>query len=266
MRFTIARKLWLAFAIVLLFLAVVAVLSVISLSAARTATVQLIDVHAVVEAVDRSAESMLLERVLLTQYVATGDPQYSLLAEDARNSYWDSWAAVVEYGAQRQLEIVAELEDVVPQYSNLLDWAVESYERNPEDVELILSQLNAADEYFSDTVSPLRDELYSETSAEAAQAEASVERLLATMRAVAAVVGILAFVAAVLAAYLVSRDITQAATHLTAVAESISRGDLDVTIEVKTGDEMEDLAESLERMRASLKAAVERLRRRRSTA
>jgi methyl-accepting chemotaxis protein len=262
MRFTIARKLWLAFAIVLVLLAAVAVLSVISLSAARTSAAQLVEIHRVVEALDRSTESMLLERVSLTQYVATGETQYSVEAKAARSSYWDSWATVVEYGAERQLEIVSDLEEAVPQYSNLLDWAVESYEQNPQDIMLVSSQLNAADEYFDKTISPLRDELYSEMSVEVDEAEASIARLLTTMRAAAVVVGILAFAAAVVAAYLVSRGITRAATHLAAVAESISRGDLDVAIEVETGDEMQDLAESLERMRASLKAAIERLRRR----
>jgi methyl-accepting chemotaxis protein len=85
------------------------------------------------------------------------------------------------------------------------------------------------------------------------------------MRLVAAAAGGLAFVAAVLSAYYISRGITRAARHLAAAAESISRGDLDVPIEVRTGDEMQDLADSIERMRASLKAAIERLRRRSST-
>ena len=139
MRFTVARKLWLAFAIVLVLLAAVAVLSVISLSAARAAAGQLIETHGVVEAVDRSAESMLLERVLLTQYVATGESQYAAEAQTARISYWDSWATVVEYGAERQLEIMADLQEAAPEYSNLLDWALEAYEENPQDVRLVLS-------------------------------------------------------------------------------------------------------------------------------
>jgi HAMP domain-containing protein len=49
--------------------------------------------------------------------------------------------------------------------------------------------------------------------------------------------------------------------YLSSAAESISRGDLDSPIIAETGDEMEDLARSIERMRVSLKAAIERLRR-----
>ena len=266
MRLTVGRKLWLAFSIVLILLAATAALAVFSLSAARTAAARLVEIHAVVQAVDSSTESMLVERALLTQYVATGEERYTVDASAARSSYWDSWATVTEYGVEQQLEMVGELQEAVPTYANLLDWAVEGYEQNPGELALALAQFNAADEFYGQTLSPLRDSLYDQLSAEVDAAEASIARLLTTMLAVAIVVGLLALVASLLAAYLVSRGITRAATHLAAAAEGISRGDLDVTIDVRTGDEMQDLAESLERMRISLKAAVERLRRRTSPA
>src|SRR5437660_201838 len=52
-----------------------------------------------------------------------------------------------------------------------------------------------------------------------------------------------------------SRPIVQ----LTEVARQMSKGDLDTPASVKSGDEIGDLASSLERMRSSLKAAMRRL-------
>ncbi|HOT00919.1 MAG TPA: HAMP domain-containing protein, partial [Acidobacteriota bacterium] len=50
---------------------------------------------------------------------------------------------------------------------------------------------------------------------------------------------------------------------ITEAANKISLGDLDVPIQVKTGgDEIGRLADSLDRMRISLKSAIERLRKR----
>lgn len=74
------------------------------------------------------------------------------------------------------------------------------------------------------------------------------------------VVTVLVAVAAVALALYLSRGIIQPVHVLSAAADSISRGDLDVPIAVSSGDEIGDLAESVERMRASLKAAIERLR------
>jgi HAMP domain-containing protein len=75
------------------------------------------------------------------------------------------------------------------------------------------------------------------------------------------VVTVLVAAAAVVLALYLSRGIIQPVVRLSAAADSISRGDLDVPIAVTSGDEIGDLAESIERMRASLKAAIERLRR-----
>jgi methyl-accepting chemotaxis protein len=81
-----------------------------------------------------------------------------------------------------------------------------------------------------------------------------------TLMIVVALVSSLALIVSIWAAYTIGRGITNAAVHLKDATESISRGELDVQIDVKTGDEMETLAESIERMRVSLKAAIERLR------
>lgn len=102
-----------------------------------------------------------------------------------------------------------------------------------------------------------------------ARALAEEEEALARTQTILIVVLVAFVVAAVIAvvvAYSVARQLTRAAVQLSQAAEDISRGDLDVVIDVKTGDEMEMLAESLERMRASLKAAIDRLRRRRAAA
>jgi methyl-accepting chemotaxis protein len=87
----------------------------------------------------------------------------------------------------------------------------------------------------------------------------STQKLLATSTGIIA--GALALLVAMLAA-LVARGIAHNIMYLTEVAERISLGELDVKIEKKGDDEFGRLAEALERMRQSLKAAIERLRKR----
>jgi nitrogen fixation/metabolism regulation signal transduction histidine kinase len=74
------------------------------------------------------------------------------------------------------------------------------------------------------------------------------------------VVGVMMIIAIVIA-FNVSRNIINSVEHLIEASDAISRGDLDVPIDVSTGGDMQTLAESIERMRTSLKAAIERLRR-----
>ncbi len=62
-----------------------------------------------------------------------------------------------------------------------------------------------------------------------------------------------------------SRSIVKPIVYLTDVADRISLGDLDTKIEIRSGDEVGMLAESFDRMQESLKAAIERLRKKRSS-
>ncbi len=64
-------------------------------------------------------------------------------------------------------------------------------------------------------------------------------------------------------AFYLSQLLTKPILQLTEAANRISLGELDEPIVVTTGDEIGELGESLERMRISLKQAIERLRSRR---
>jgi HAMP domain-containing protein len=63
--------------------------------------------------------------------------------------------------------------------------------------------------------------------------------------------------------YLYSRSVIQPIRYLSEVADKISMGELDTPIQLKARGEVSVLAESIERMQASVKAAIERLQKRR---
>lgn len=75
---------------------------------------------------------------------------------------------------------------------------------------------------------------------------------------------LIALVAAFILALNLSRSITVPITNLSDVADRISLGELDAKIQVTSKDEIGELAEAVARMQASLQAAIERLRARRS--
>ncbi len=63
--------------------------------------------------------------------------------------------------------------------------------------------------------------------------------------------------------YVYARSITKPILHLADVADRISVGDLDATVDVKTSDEIMILAGAVSRMQKSLKSAIVRLREKR---
>ena len=68
---------------------------------------------------------------------------------------------------------------------------------------------------------------------------------------------------AILIAVWRARRLTGNVLQLTSRADQISRGELEEQVEFRSGDELDDLAAALERMRVSMRGAMERLRRRR---
>jgi HAMP domain-containing protein len=65
--------------------------------------------------------------------------------------------------------------------------------------------------------------------------------------------------------YYYSRSVIQPILRLAEVADKISMGELDTPVQVNAKGEVRVLAESIERMQTSVKAAIERLQRRRET-
>ncbi|MBI1745126.1 MAG: HAMP domain-containing protein [Acidobacteria bacterium] len=62
-------------------------------------------------------------------------------------------------------------------------------------------------------------------------------------------------------AYLVTRLFTRSIIDVVHASDRVSLGELETVVQATTGDEVEVLAESIERMRLSLKAALDRLKR-----
>lgn len=89
-------------------------------------------------------------------------------------------------------------------------------------------------------------------------ADAVQQEVHATVLQIVALVGLCLFGGILAAAVLAGRTTTPI-LELKSIADNISRGQLDTAISFDSNDEIGELARSLERMRASLKAAMTRL-------
>jgi len=69
-------------------------------------------------------------------------------------------------------------------------------------------------------------------------------------------------VALLMVIYFYSRSVVRPIRYLSEVADKISMGELDTPIQIRGKGEVGALAESIERMQTSVKAAIERLQKR----
>ena len=269
MKLTIARKLSYGFGFLVLLLVVTAVFSVRSLNISQILTTELIEYQQIVQVANLCKEELMIGRVGVVQSYLTGTGGGLRRLETSRKNYDKWWLEIKSFAGISNPELITRVEEAKIEYDRRLDLAVAAIEENPdaldqadpEVIDVINANLDFAEGYASSVMFPSLESLYEqelrdlEDRAEAAQQRTSL------MTTLAFIFGVASVIVGAAAAFFISRGITRSTRDLSAAADAISRGDLDVEIRIKTGDEMEILADSIERMRTSLKAAIERLRR-----
>jgi len=81
-----------------------------------------------------------------------------------------------------------------------------------------------------------------------------------TSSLISTVISIAAVALGIILAVVITRSITHPLSYLVRTADKLSTGDLETPVEAHSKDEVGELAESLERMRVSLKAVMDRVR------
>jgi methyl-accepting chemotaxis protein len=96
------------------------------------------------------------------------------------------------------------------------------------------------------------------------QVRAELQSIQTSTRNLMLAASLAAALLGVLLAVTITRSITGPLANLVRVSDKISTGEIDTPVPVSARDEIGELAESMERMRISLKAVIERLRARSS--
>ncbi|MGB2962417.1 MAG: HAMP domain-containing protein [Anaerolineales bacterium] len=252
---------------VLVFLLVItAFFSATNLNRSLSVTIDLIDLQEVVRETNTIESALEEERIAIGQYPLTGNEQLLTRIEDAQAEYNDSWTVIVKYHGKDQAQLIDEIEKARGNYVNQLKSMVEIYQANPEDnnaSELLPTIIN----YYLQNLEPKYSDL-SEIAAKQLAAKVEIEKTRATtlyiISNVALVLSIVVGIAVVIqvgAAVIFSRRMINAINEIVKATDSISRGDMDVPINTDQVGEIGDLAKAIDRMRTSLRAAIERLRR-----
>ena len=260
------RKFIVAFGVVVLVLAVTAFIIASNLNNALETTNDLISFQEVVQATDKLQGALTEEQDAIGQYPLTGNDELLTRIDTAQVEYDQSWEVIVKNRGEEQIQLIADIEVARGVYKDLLDELIAEYQSNPDNndsADLLTDAIN----YYTQNVAPKFSDL-SEPELEnlAARVElekASVNRKLLGSRIVlvlSILVGVFG-VTAVTTAIIFSQRMLQSMTSIVDASNAISRGDLDVPINIEQGGEIGELAKSIDRMRTTLKAAIERLRR-----
>ena len=260
------RKFVGAFGAVVLVLVVTTFISASNLSNALSTTIDLISLQEVVQATDNIQAALTEEQIAIGQYQLTGNDELLTRIDTARTEYDQSWEVIVRHSGEEQAKLIADIELAQAEYKVMLDEVITEYQSDPGEnnsADLLMGAIN----YYLQNIDPKFSDL-SEPELEKLAARVELEKASANRKWIGSrivlvlsiLVGIFVVVA-ITTAIIFSQRMLQSMTSIIDAADSISRGDLDVPIDIEQGGEIGELAQSIDRMRTTLKAAIERLRR-----
>jgi methyl-accepting chemotaxis protein len=267
MKLTIGRKLGIVTGITLAFMLIAIAANVAGLNTVRASTRRSVEQLRAAEAYKDLVASQSRSYSALFEYVADGEADDLQVYQAARQQSEELTEPALAYcngcHPSRASDIQTILEALQSQQASsgrLMDEALTAYQTNPADAAAIAAKVQAAEGVVASQLS-VANQVQTSHGAFIDEQLALDERQAATLLGVNMGLGLVAIIASGWLAVRISGGIVRSITSLRNAADGMSRGELDTPIELHTGDEMEDMAGSIERMRASLKAAMDRLRR-----
>ena len=157
------------------------------------------------------------------------------------------------------------IDQAFPLYKEELDKAVAAYKSTPapENRDAAMAYLTESQHIWEDDIEPhFESSIHPYVEGMMEEGYAGMHGALSVGLITVAIVTILGLLAGILFAVLISRGLSTRATSLRNAAEEMSLGRLDVAIAAGGSDEITDLAVAFERLRTSMRAAIDRIKKR----
>ena len=260
------RKFMIVFGSVVMVLGVTAFFSAANLNRSTQLTIDLIGLQEVNQASNKIITALDEERISIGQYQLSGNEEALTRIENAQAEYEKNWNIIIENLGNEQAKSIADIEAARATYKGMLDDLILEYQSNPNDnqsgeilrdaINYYLQNVNPG---FTNLIEPEIEELARLTEIERSNVQRNAF-VAQTVLFLSVLVGI-ASIVVVVSAMIFSSRLMNSMTSIIDATNAISRGDLDIPIEINQSGEIGELAKAIDRMRTSLKAAIERLRR-----
>ncbi len=229
-------------------------------------TIELTSLQDVVQSVEKIRDALEEERIAIGQYPLTGNEDLLTRIETAQVEYDQGWAVVVANRSDTMAPQISEIEAARETYKAMMTEVIAEYRLNPSNNDSS-KRLSDAINFYLQNLDPKISGLAEPEIAQLSErVEVEKERAATLLRnsQAANLFGFLMSGVALIMTILVvfgTQRMVKSINKIVDATNSISRGDMDVMIDVDQGGEIGELARAIDRMRTSLRAAIERLRR-----
>jgi len=257
MKSSIGKKMTMSFSVILFFVVVALVMVMVTSNNTLSKSKELAkNTFPTMMKMDNLKLSIYNRRVIYDQYFLSKKPQIlknikKLDAEIQKN--------MTSIKSDKNLKIDAKFSKYFDEYNKKFDKLVVFIKKYPENLSSAMRKVAVADKYFDTNLVPIingmLDQKQTQTDALVGQIQSSLKK----SQIIFLIIGVIAVVLGFILSGRLAKMLTVSIKSLTKAADQISMGDFDTKIDVKTGDEIEELANSIDRMKRSLQKAMERL-------
>ena len=260
MKWSIRKKLSLSFTVILAFLVLsTAVTLVLSFNVRKTSEEIANRQYPSMKMLDELTIKLYRKRIVYDQYFPTKSKKYKDEINTLNEEFQKLYDQYKKNITQHEKAVLDQLEPELQNYNGKLDDTLEFLKKYPDNLEGIMKQVAIADNHFDKKILPLIDQMHQEKNKATTALVKKLKDDLSKSNVITIIVGFIAIVFGAIFAAALGKGISKPVVELTKAADEISIGKIDTKISVKTQDEINELAQAIERMRMSLKKAMERL-------
>jgi len=205
--------------------------------------------------------TMLYEiRIVYDQYFLSKKKIHLDRIKENQKTYEESLNRYLSLSiSAKEKEMISRFKPAVKEYFQKFDDAITFFKKYPDRLSGAMKQVAIADELMHKKVMPIIQEMQIYKKTETDDMVNKLQGDLKTSNKLTIFVGLIAIIIGIILAIVLGRSISRPVVALTKATNDISVGKFTVPINVKTKDEINDLALAIERMRKSLQKAMERL-------
>lgn len=264
MKWTIGKKLALAFTSILLLMVISTIISnYLGQLVLNTSGHVVEEQYPSLSALDQMTILLYQKRVSYERYFINGETKH---LEDLKNIQANYDKNLLSYLTlplnEDEWQLINKFSPPIKRYFEQLDEAVAFFDSNSHDLAGTMSLVAQADVLLDKQIIPIIQDLHKYKRLETNTMVNKFKKNLTVSTTITLIVSILAIIIGMLLSIFLGRSMNRPIVSLTKIADAISLGDLSKPVTVNTNDEIGDLAKSIDRMRMSLQKAMERLRKR----
>ena len=257
MKSSIGKKMTMSFSVILFFVVVALIFVMFTSHNTLTKSKELAQkTFPTMMKMDNLKLSIYDRRIIYDQYFLSKKPQ---ILKNIKKIDAEIQKNMVAIKADKNLKIDAKFSNYFDEYNKKFDKLVVFIKKHPENLSSAMRKVAVADQYFNTKLVPIIDGMLDQKQQQTDKLVGEIQASLKKSQLIFLIIGIIAVVLGFVLSGRLAKMLTTSVKSLTKAADQISMGDFDTKIDVKTGDEIEELANSIDRMKRSLQKAMERL-------